>query len=57
METFIIKLAVAVIPLLLLVAAVIITSNLSARHNYRPLAWQRTRRSILRTLAAGAKLH
>jgi len=57
METFIIKLAVAVIPLLLLVAAVIIASNLSARHNHRPLAWQRTRRSILRTLAAGAKLH
>lgn len=57
METFIIKLAVAVIPLLLLVATITITSNLSARRKHHPLVCQRTRRSILRTLAAGAKLH
>jgi len=56
METFILKLAVAVIPLVLLVTSVLIISNLSSWHIRHPSAWRRMRRSILRTLAAGVEL-
>lgn len=56
METFIIKLAVAVIPLVVLVASVTIISNLSSWYTHHPLAWHRGRRSILRALASGVML-
>ena len=53
METFFLKLAVAVIPLIALVASVIILSGLSSCYPRRPLAWHRRRRTILRALAGG----
>ncbi|MDU0458461.1 MAG: hypothetical protein RW306_06960 [Geobacteraceae bacterium] len=56
METFCLKLAVAVIPLILLVASVIITSTISSRYRHHPLAWHRKRRHILRAMAAGVML-
>lgn len=56
METFILKLAVAVIPLVLLVAFVTTISSLSHWYTQHPLAWHRKRRSILRALAAGKLL-
>lgn len=56
METFCLKLAVAVIPLILLVASVIITSTISSRYRHHPLAWRRKRRHILRAMAAGVML-
>jgi hypothetical protein len=56
METCILKLAVAVIPLALLVISVLIISRLSSWHTRHPTAWHRTRRSILRTLASGGAL-
>jgi hypothetical protein len=56
METFILKLAVAITPLALLVASVTIISNLPSRHTHHPLAWHRRRSNILRTLAGGVTL-
>lgn len=56
METFFLKLAVAVVPLVVLVASVATISNLSSWYSRHPLAWQRKRRNILRTLAAGVML-
>ena len=56
METFILKLLVAVLPLIVLVASVTIISNLSSWYTLHPLAWHRTRRSILRAMAAGVML-
>jgi hypothetical protein len=56
METFILKLAVAVIPLVVLVASVTIFSTLSKKHANHPLTWQRTRRNMMRALAAGVML-
>jgi hypothetical protein len=57
METFILKLAVAVIPLVVLVASVTIISHLSSWYALHPLAWRRKRRHILRALADGVMLH
>ena len=56
METFILKLAVAVIPLLVLVASVTLISNLSSWYTHHPFCWHRKRHSILRTLAGGVML-
>jgi len=56
METFILKLAVAVIPLVVLVASVILISHLSSRYTRHPLALHRKRRQILRALASGVML-
>jgi hypothetical protein len=56
METFILKLAIAAIPLVVLVASVTIFSTLSKKHAHHPLAWQRTRRNMMRALAAGVML-
>lgn len=56
METFILKLAVAALPLVLLVTSVTIISNLSSWHTHHPLARHRKRRSILRTLAGAVTL-
>jgi hypothetical protein len=56
METFIIKLAVAVIPLVVLVASVIIISGFSMLYKPHPLSWHRKRHSIQRTLASGVML-
>jgi hypothetical protein len=56
METFILKLAVAVIPLIVLVASVNIITSVSKWHARRPLARRRSCRHILRALAAGALL-
>lgn len=53
METFIIKLAVAVIPLVVLVSSVTICSAFSSWYAHRPLSWHRRRHHILRTLAGG----
>jgi len=44
METFLLKLTVAVIPLILLVASVSIISTLPNRHSYHPMVWHRQRR-------------
>ena len=46
METFILKLAVAVIPLILLVTSVTLVSHLSFWYSHHPLAWHRRRRHI-----------
>lgn len=56
METFILKLAVAVIPLVLLVASVTTISKISSWYTHHPLTWHRRRRHILRALAAGVML-
>ena len=56
MESFILKLAVAVIPLILLVTSVTAISTLSHPHSHRSLAWHRRRRHILRALAQGTAL-
>lgn len=56
MEIFILKLAIAVIPLILLVASVSILSTLSHWYTHHPLTWHRQRRQILRALAQGALL-
>ncbi len=56
METFILKLAVAVIPLILPVTSVTAISTLSHWYTRRPLAWHRRRRHILRALAHGVAL-
>lgn len=56
MESFIFKLAVAVIPLFLLIASVIIYTELSPKLAHHPLSWHRKRRSIQRALAAGTAI-
>lgn len=56
METFIIKLTVAVIPLILLVASVIAISSLVQWYTHHPLAWHRRRRHMLRSLSHGVML-
>ena len=56
METFFLKLSVAVIPLVALVASVTIISDLSSWYTHHPLAWHRRRHSILRALASGVML-
>lgn len=56
METFFIKLAVAVIPLVALVASIVIISSISSWYAHHPLAWHRRRRAILRAVAAGVML-
>lgn len=56
METFIIKLAVAVIPLVVLVGSVTLITTMSKHYAHRPLAWHRRRRSVLRALSAGVML-
>jgi len=56
METFILKLAVTVIPLVVLVAFVTIISKLSLWSTHHPLAWHRKRRDILRAFAGGVML-
>jgi hypothetical protein len=57
METFLLKLAVAVIPLFLLVTSVTLISAVSSWYTHHPLAWHRRRRHFLRTLAHGTLLH
>lgn len=56
METFLLKLAVAVIPLIALVASIITVSSISSWYAHHPLAWHRRRRTILRAVAAGVML-
>ena len=56
MENFLLKLAVAVIPLVALVASVIVISSISTWHTHHPLAWHRRIRSIQRALASGVML-
>jgi hypothetical protein len=56
METFIFKLAVAVIPLIILVTSAVTISAFSHWYARHPLAWHRRRRHFLRTLALGALL-
>lgn len=55
METFILKLTIAIIPLAVLIASVTIFSRYFGC-THRPLSWHRTRHSILRTLASGVML-
>lgn len=56
METFLLKLAVAVIPLITLVASVVTISSISSWYAHHPLAWHRRNRSILRALAHGVTM-
>lgn len=56
METFILKLAIAIIPLVVLVVSVTTISKLSMWYTHHPLSWHRKRHSIMRTLAAGVML-
>ena len=56
METFLLKLAVAVIPLVTLVASVVIISGISSWYAHHPLAWHRRRRSILRAVSSGVMM-
>lgn len=55
METFLLKLSVAVIPLILLVASVNLVSAFSHWYSHRPL-WHRSRRHFLRSLAHASLL-
>jgi hypothetical protein len=56
METFILKLAVAVIPLVVLITSVTLCSCLSSWHSRHSQSTHRRRRSILRAIAAGVML-
>ena len=56
MESFIIKLAVAVLPLFILVVFVTFIPDLSSWLSKHTLAWHRKRRTILRALAGGVLL-
>lgn len=56
MESFIFKLAVAVIPLFVLVVSATGITYLSSWYAHHPLAWHRRRRNILRALANGVML-
>ena len=53
METLILKLTVAVIPLIVLVASVTSFTKLSSWYTHHPLSWHRKRRNLLRALAVG----
>jgi hypothetical protein len=55
METFILKLAVAVIPLILLIT-ITVASRHFAPSAHQPLSWHRSRRQILCALATGIML-
>jgi len=55
-ESFIIKLAVAVLPLFILVVFVTFIPDLSSWLSKHTLAWHRKRRTILRALAGGVLL-
>lgn len=57
MESFLLKLAVAVLPLIFLIASIIIYTGLSSRHTRRSLSRHRNRRSIRRALTAGTVIH
>jgi hypothetical protein len=57
METFLLKLAVAVIPLILLVTSVTVLSPLFRRSPHHHLTRQRARRQMLRSLSYGVHLH
>jgi len=56
METFILKLSIAVIPLVVLIAFVTSFSRLSSWYTHHPLSWHRKQRSLLRALAAGVMM-
>lgn len=56
METFILKLAVAVIPLVALVVSVVSISIISSWYAHHPLAWHRRNRTMLRALASGVMM-
>jgi hypothetical protein len=56
MEIFFIKLAVAVIPLIVLVGAVTVIPSISRCCTHHHLAWHRRRRRILRAVAGGVML-
>lgn len=56
METFLLKLAVAVIPLALLVASVTLIASVSQWYSRHPLSRHRRRRSIRRVVAGGVHL-
>lgn len=57
MESFIIKLAVAVLPLVALIGTITCFSAINRRAAaHRPLSYHRTRRSIERALAVGTML-
>jgi hypothetical protein len=57
METFLLKLAVAVIPLILLVTSVTAISPLFRRSPHHRRARHRVRRQMLRSLSCGVHLH
>lgn len=57
METFIIRLIVAVIPLITLIAAIIfLGESSSGKFLRRPLSYHRMRRSVGKAMAAGIML-
>lgn len=57
MEPFIIKLAVAVLPLIALISTITFYSTINPRIlAHRPLSYHRTRRSVEKALAAGTML-
>lgn len=57
METFLIKLAVAVLPLITLIATISLLWTLRHRRlARRPLSYHRTRRSMEKALAVGSML-
>ena len=56
MEPFILKLVVAVIPPIILVASVTIASKFLVSFTHHSLSWHRTRRCILKSMAAGVML-
>ena len=57
MKTLILKLTVAVIPLIVLIASVTSIYKLSFWYTHHPLSWHRKRRNLLRALAAGVVMH
>jgi hypothetical protein len=56
METFVLKLAVATAPLILLVVFVNVLSGFSRWHAHHRFIWHRTRRTNNKALAAGVLL-
>lgn len=53
METFILKLAVATVPLIVLVASVNALYACSRWHAHHKFTWHRTRRTVLKVMVAG----
>jgi len=51
METFILKLVVAIIPLVVLVASVTTISKLSMWYTHQPLTWHRNREVVMKSIA------